>query len=100
MVDNKVVFDEISKAWALTSCFILALSYILVFYIKKSPYHRYVSEIDFEKVNEHSSEKDQSDCFICLYEFHGIWVDSMQYLVTHLILLCYNNKGIKGPEDK
>ena len=69
MVDNKVVFDEISKAWALTSCFILALSYILVFYIKKSPYHRYVREIDLEKVNEHSNEKDQSDC---LYEFQVI----------------------------
>ncbi|CAB3996191.1 CAAX prenyl protease 2-like [Paramuricea clavata] len=40
MVDNAVVFDGISKAGALTSCFILAISYILVFYIKKSPYHR------------------------------------------------------------
>ncbi|XP_028396121.1 CAAX prenyl protease 2-like isoform X1 [Dendronephthya gigantea] len=40
MVDNEVVFDGLSRAWALGSCFFLAISYILVFYIKKSPYHR------------------------------------------------------------
>ena len=52
MVDNAVVFDGISKAGALTSCFILAISYILVFYIKKSPYHRYVSKKWLQKTRK------------------------------------------------
>lgn len=54
MVDNAVVFDGISKAGALTSCFILAISYILVFYIKKSPYHRYVSKNGYRKLEKSS----------------------------------------------
>lgn len=42
MADNNVVFDELSKIESLGYCLMLAILYVLVFYIWNVPYHRYV----------------------------------------------------------